>query len=145
MRPDIIHTLTGQLFGLFILAIPIACIVRTVVFEEIFREPRDWCKCRSESCRRLVQRKFFYLFTCEYCFSHWVTLAAVLGTGYRLLLDDWRGSIVGFFSLVFISNVYLNLYGRIRLEIQREKAEIKSIEQTVDSTVPHPTIEPKAA
>ena len=145
MRPEIINTLTGQLFGLFVLAIPIACIVRTVVFEEIFKEPREWCKCRSESCRRLMQRKFFYLFTCEYCFSHWVTLAVVAVTRYRLLLNDWRGSLVAFFSLVFVANVYLNLYGRIRLEIQREKAEIKSIEHTVDAATPQKTLDTKAA
>lgn len=37
-----------QIVGLFILAIPIASIARTVVFEEIFREPREWCVNRSK-------------------------------------------------------------------------------------------------
>ncbi len=131
MPTTILSTLRGQLFGLFVLAIPIACIVRTCVFEEIFKEPREWCRCRSQTCNRLMQRKFFYLFTCEYCFSHWVTLLAVVFTGYRLLLNDWRGYVIGFFSLVFVANVYLNLYGRSRLEIQREKAEIKSLQHEV--------------
>ena len=58
---------------LFILPIPIACIAWTVTHEEVFREPRDWCAAKSKSSRRLVARKFFYLFTCEYCFSHYVT------------------------------------------------------------------------
>src|SRR5436190_4531994 len=57
-----------QLFWLLILAIPIACIARTVVFEELFREPRDWCHNRSQNCRTLFEKKFFYIFTCEYCF-----------------------------------------------------------------------------
>jgi len=44
-----------------VLAIPIASIAWTVTHEEVFREPREWCVSRSKSCRRLVQRKFFYL------------------------------------------------------------------------------------
>jgi len=49
-----------HIVGLLILGIPIACISRTVVFEEIFREPREWCKRHSETCNRLYKRKFFY-------------------------------------------------------------------------------------
>ena len=65
--------LTRQAFFLMVLAIPIASISWTVTHEEVFREPREWCVSRSKDCRRIVQRKFFYLFTCEYCFSHYVT------------------------------------------------------------------------
>jgi hypothetical protein len=116
-----------QIFWLFILAIPIACIARTVVFEEIFKEPREWCEKRSENCRRLLERKFFYLFTCEYCFSHWVTLFFVAFTGFKLLLPDWRGYVIAFFSLVFVANAYLNLYSRLRVDINREKVETRKI------------------
>jgi hypothetical protein len=70
-----------DIVGLFILALPIACVARTIVFEEVFREPREWCLHKSKTCRGVFQRKFFYLFTCEYCFSHWVTLAALFVTG----------------------------------------------------------------
>jgi len=70
---------------LFILAIPIACVVRTVVYEELFREFRDGCAARSQACRKLVQRKFFYLFTCEYCFSHYVTALFLVITGFRTI------------------------------------------------------------
>ena len=82
------HVRWQDIVALFILAIPIACIARTVVFEEIFREPREWCMHKSEACQSLFSRKFFYLFTCEYCFSHWVTLFTILITGYTLLFDD---------------------------------------------------------
>ncbi|MDQ3754321.1 MAG: hypothetical protein M3371_06265, partial [Acidobacteriota bacterium] len=58
-----------QIIYLFVLAIPIACIAWTVTHEEVFREPRKFCVEQSQRRRRLVQRKFFYLFTCEYCFS----------------------------------------------------------------------------
>jgi len=66
--------------------------------------------------------KFFYLFTCEYCFSHWVTLALLLVTGYRLYYDDWRGSLMAFFAVPWVANVYMNFYQRLRVDIRREKA-----------------------
>jgi len=118
-----------QLFWLFVLAIPIACVVRTVIFEEIFREPRDYCIEQSKACKKLLHRKFFYLFTCEYCFSHWVSLFFVILTGFKLLLDDWRGYIVAVFALVFVANVYLNLYARLRLEIHQAKVETQKKEK----------------
>jgi hypothetical protein len=131
MPTDHFNTIGQQLIGLFVLAIPIACVARTVVFEDIFREPREYCQKKSKTCDRLVHRKFFYLFTCEYCFSHWVSLFFLIFTGYKLLLDDWRGYVIGFFSLVMVANFYLNLYGRLRLEIQKGRAEIQSIEKDV--------------
>src|SRR3954451_7335459 len=106
--PDSSHPVQ-QLFWLLVLAIPIACIARTVVFEEVFREPREWCRHKSRTCPGLLRRKFFYLFKCEYCFSHWVTVAALVATRYRLRYDDWRGYVIAFFSLVFVANAYLNL------------------------------------
>lgn len=120
--------LKWQIIELLILAIPIACIARTVIFEDIFKEPREWCRKNSQSCRRVLQRKFFYVFTCEYCFSHYVTIVVLLITRFKLLFDDWRGYLVSFFSLVFVANVYLNLYARLRMELHKEKALIKSID-----------------
>ena len=122
-----------HLVGLFVLAIPIACIARTVVFEEVFREPREWCQKKSESCRRLLTRKFFYLFTCEYCFSHWVTLAALIVTRYRLMYDDWKGFVIAFFSLVFVANGYMNLYSRLRVDITSEKKQIEATEHEIEA------------
>ncbi len=58
----------------------------------MLQQLRDQCAARSRTCRRLLYRKFFYVFTCEYCFSHYVALFFVLLTGYRLLLSDWRGA-----------------------------------------------------
>jgi hypothetical protein len=118
-----------QIFWLLILAIPIASIARTVIFEEVFREPREWCVEKSQTCREWYQRKFFYVFTCDYCFSHWVTLLFLLITRFRLLLDDWRGYVIAFFALAFIANAYLNLYGLLRLDLRRERAEIRTIER----------------
>jgi hypothetical protein len=122
-----------HLVGLFVLAIPIACIARTVVFEEVFREPREWCKKKSERCQRLLARKFFYLFTCEYCFSHWVTFVTLLVTGYRLMYADWKGFVVAFFSLVFVANAYMNLYSRLRVDITSEKKQIEATEHEIEA------------
>jgi hypothetical protein len=127
-------TITQQVFWLMILAIPIACIARTVIYEEIFREPRQWCLKKSRTCRSIFQRKLFYMFTCEYCFSHWVTLAVVALTNFRLLIDDWRGYVIAFFALVFVANAYMNLYARLRVDITAEKKEIEAKEKQVELT-----------
>ncbi|WP_373707657.1 hypothetical protein, partial [Kaistella sp.] len=91
-----------QLLKLFIIAIPVACIAWTVTHEEIFREPREFCNKKSEECNSILQRKFYYLFTCEYCFSHYVTALFIFITGYQLLFEDWRGYLISFFAVVFI-------------------------------------------
>ncbi|HEX7281738.1 MAG TPA: hypothetical protein VF239_06755 [Vicinamibacterales bacterium] len=118
-----------QMLWLFVLAAPIACVAWTVTHEEVFREVRDYCATKSRNCRSIFARKFFYLFTCEYCFSHYVALGVVLITGYRLLLPDWRGAILGWFTLVWIANVYMSLFGRLRLDIKRERVELKAEER----------------
>ena len=128
----------SQLFSLFVLAIPIASIAWTVTHEDVFREPRGWCAARSKSCKRLIERKFFYLFTCEYCFSHYVAAATVLGTGYRLLLPDWRGAILAWFTLVWIANVYMSLFGRLRLDIRHERAETAVAEKEAEAATDRP-------
>jgi hypothetical protein len=107
-----------------------------VTHEEVFREGREYCQHKSQTCDRLVKRKFFYLFTCEYCFSHYITLIFVVLTGYRLLLDDWRGYILSVFALVWVSNAYMSLLGRLRVDIRSERAEadVKSKEVEVKAT-----------
>jgi hypothetical protein len=121
-----------QVFWLLILAIPIACIARTVAYEEVFREPREYCQFKSQTCRRLIQRKFFYLFTCEYCFSHWVTIFFLVVTRFQLLLPGWRGYLIALFALVFVANAYLNLYARLRVDITSEKKEIEAKERQIE-------------
>ena len=121
-----------QLLWLFVLAAPIACVAWTVTHEEVFSEVHEWCRHKSDNSRQLLQRKFFYLFTCEYCFSHYVAGAVVLVTGYRLLIPDWRGAILGWLTLVWIANIYMSLFGRLRLDIKREHVEIKAEEIEVE-------------
>ncbi|MEI9810648.1 MAG: hypothetical protein WDO16_23790 [Bacteroidota bacterium] len=108
---------------LFLLAIPVACISWTVTHEEVFREPRDFCVRHSRQGRSFIKRKFFYLFTCEYCFSHYVTLGMLAITKYHLLFNDWRGYLVGGFSIVWIANLYMSLFLLLRTDIKKEKLE----------------------
>jgi hypothetical protein len=82
----------------------------------------------SKTCRRIYERKFFYLFTCEYCFSHYVTAAFLVMTRYKLLFPDWRGYLMAEFSLVWLANVYMGIFGRIRLDLRKERAEIAAEE-----------------
>lgn len=114
-----------QLLKLLILAIPVACIAWTVTHEEIFREPREFCIEKSQRCRKLYQRKFFYLFTCEYCFSHYVTLFFLVITGFNIFFDDWRGYLVAFFIIVMVANLYMSLFAYLRQSLKLEKIEAK--------------------
>jgi len=125
-----------QVLWLFVLAIPVSCVAWTITHEEVFREPREYCKRCSQSCRGLVARKFFYLFTCEYCFSHYVTALFLLMTGYRLLLDDWRGVVLSFFAVVWVANAYMSLYSRLRVDIRSEQAasQVKEKEAALVAT-----------
>lgn len=125
--------LSTQIIWLFVLAVPIACISWTVTHEEIFREPREWCVRHSKYDKTLLSRKAFYLFTCEYCFSHYVTIACLFFTDYKLLLNDWRGYILAGFSLVFVANVYMSLLALLRQAIKKEKVEIEKIEHETES------------
>jgi hypothetical protein len=125
-----------QVLFLFIIAIPIASVAWTITHEEVVREFRDFCLRESHTCRRIYQRKFFYLFTCEYCFSHYVTVVFLFITRFKLLFPDWRGYLIAGFSLVWLANVYMSLYGRIRLDLRRERAEITTEEKGA-AVVPH--------
>jgi hypothetical protein len=116
-------TLAAQLLELFVLAIPVACVAWTVTHEEVFREPREVCVEKSKRGRRWYERKFFYLFTCEYCFSHYVSLAFLAITRFHLLYTGWRGYLVAWFSLVWVANQYMSLHNRLRLDIKGEKIE----------------------
>ena len=118
-----------QVLSLFLLALPIASIAWTITHEEVVREFRDLCLAKSTTCRGIYERKFFYLFTCEYCFSHYVAAAFLVITRFKLLYPDWRGYLIAGFALVWVANVYMSLFARIRLEVKRERVQIMKEEE----------------
>nr|WP_294795302.1 hypothetical protein [uncultured Mucilaginibacter sp.] len=122
--------LSVQVAWLFLLAIPTACIAWTVTHEEVFREPREYCIKQSTTRKTILGRKFFYLFTCEYCFSHYVTLFMLILTGFKFLLPDWRGYLLAGFSLVWIANMYMSIYAMIKIDIKKDRAEIEKQDKT---------------
>jgi hypothetical protein len=129
MLNELPSPLTHQTAMLFLLALPVACVSWTVTHEEVFREPREYCKQKSRQARALSLRKFFYLFTCEYCFSHYVAALALLIFRFQLVFTGWRGYLIAWFGLIWIANVYISLFNRLRLEIKHENVAI-AVEET---------------
>jgi hypothetical protein len=123
-----------QLLWIFVLPLPIACIAWTVTHEEVFREPREYCVRRSQEDKKFISRKFFYLFTCEYCFSHYVTIFFIFITQFRLLVDDWRGYLISGFAVVWIANIYMSLYAMIRIDLKKERIITKIQEKEADNS-----------
>jgi hypothetical protein len=116
---------TGHdLLVLFILALPVAAISWAVTHEELFREVHDYCVKRGKDASALPARKFFYLLSCEYCFSHYVAAAMLLLTHFTLLYADWRGYLISWFALVWVANHLMSVFGRLRLGIRSERLEI---------------------
>ena len=137
--------LGAQVVWLFVLAIPVACVSWTVTHEEVFREPREFCANKSQHARSLFVRKCFYLFTCEYCFSHYIAAAFLAITRFKLLYTDWRGYLIAGFALVYVANFYMGLFGNLRLDIRRERVEIKQVEQEVEKIQEEPRKEIRPA
>ena len=121
-----------QIVWLFILAIPIATIAWTVTHEDLFAEFNRFCVNCSKS-GNFFKRKFFYLFTCEYCFSFYVSIIFLAITKYHLMFDDWRGYLIACFSLMWVANIYMNLHSRLRIDIKSEKADVDLKEEKLNS------------
>ena len=54
--------------------------------------------------------------------------------GLQTVFTTTEGCIglIGGFALVWIANQYMSLYGRLRLDITRERVEIKAAEEETD-------------
>ncbi|CAN5808770.1 hypothetical protein BH20ACI4_BH20ACI4_31890 [soil metagenome] len=124
--------ISEQIFWLILLSIVVASVAWTVTQEEIFSEPRDYCAEKSKSCENILTRKFFYVFTCEYCFSHWVTLFFLILTGFRLLIDDWRGYVLAFFAIPWLANQWISIYRRLRVGIKHEDALAEVVKEKIE-------------
>jgi hypothetical protein len=47
-------------------------------------------------------------------------------------MNDWKGYIIAGFSLIWISNIYMSLFGLIRQDIKKEKTEIQVLEKKIE-------------
>ena len=122
-----------QIYWLVIISIVVACISWTVTQEEIFRGWREQFERKSKTAHSPYVRKFFYAFTCEYCFSHWVTVLLLILTDFRLLIDDWRGYIIAFFVLPWLANQLMSAYRRLRVDIKHQDALAEKVKQETES------------
>ena len=125
-------TLGVQIIWLFILALPVSAVAWTVTHEEVFKEPGKYFINKSRNSKSLLTRKFFYLFTCEYCFSHYIVAIILIITNYKLLFNDWRGYLISGFSLVWIANIYMSIYAHLRLDIRKERIDIETGENAAE-------------
>jgi hypothetical protein len=121
--------LLTQLTWLLVLALPVASIAWTITHEEIFREPREWAEDQSRTAASVLARKFFYICICEYCFSHYVAAGFIALTNFQLLLTGWRGYLIAWLAVVAVANLFMSLYGRLRVDIKSEGLEAKVKEQ----------------
>jgi len=48
-----------------------------------------------------------------------------------LLFTDWRGYLISGFALVWVANVYMSFFARIRLDVKRERVEISAQEKAI--------------
>lgn len=69
---------------------------------------REWLACHGKHSSTVFQRKFFYLSL----------------TWRPFFSPSWRGCMIAWFSLVWVANAYMSLFGRLRLDIKHEHIEI---------------------
>jgi hypothetical protein len=124
-------SLPVQVVWLLVMAIPIACIAWTVTQEEILREFHDYAERQRDNAPQLWKRKFYYLLTCPYCFSHYVAIFFLVLTRYKLLYQDWRGYIIAGFALVWVANQYMSVYALLRQDLKKERFVAKAVEHRV--------------
>ncbi len=53
-------------------------------------------------------------------------------TRFTLVFADWRGYLIAGFSIVWIANIYMSLFGRLRLAITSERQDIDVAEKMVE-------------
>jgi hypothetical protein len=58
-----------------------------------------------------------------------VTVLFLFLTGFKLLINDWRGYIIAGFALVWIANLYMSVFSLLRQNIKLEKTEIECMEK----------------
>lgn len=123
--------LGAEVTGLLVLALAVACVSWTITEEELFRDLREYCNRKVECAETVWKRKLFYLFTCPFCFSHYVSAFFIAITGYKLLASNWAGYVIALFAIVWVSNLYMSFYAWLRQQYKTQKFEAKAAEHEV--------------
>jgi hypothetical protein len=55
----------------------------------------------------------------------------LLMTRFTLVFEDWRGYLISGFLIVWVANLYMSLFGRLRLAITSERQDIEEVEKMV--------------
>jgi hypothetical protein len=126
------------------LAAPVAILARALATEEIGREAREFCAAQQACCQErrrssdagkircaadFLLQKLFYMPTCEFCSSFWVSLIVVLIAEYRIHFDDWRGVALACFVVMGLANVYLSVFTQIRVDSRKDRAVAEDLER----------------
>lgn len=120
----------GELATVLWLAAFVACASWAVTEAELFRELREGLK--NWACSRhpnsTACKKVAYLVTCYYCFSHYVTVIALLLNPMKVVGHDWRGYVLSWLCIVSVAAVYLTIYNLLRVALRWAKARADTAE-----------------
>lgn len=138
--------LSTQVIWLVLLGMPVACVSWTWTHEAINQELRDFLVKKSERSHALLTRKMCYALTCDYCFSHYVTILVLLLTGFKMLSESFTGYIVAWLSIVWVANLYLTMMAILRTRLKflrqaceaREQSEADGRECAAHGAINHP-------
>jgi hypothetical protein len=61
--------------------------------------------------------------------------ASGAGTGISAS-SSWRGYLMAFFALVWVANLYMSIFGRLRLDIKNQRVEIAEHEKAMEPELP---------
>jgi hypothetical protein len=57
-----------------------------------------------------------------------VGVVAIAFTGFQMMLADWRGYVIAWLAVTAISNLYLAVFAHLRVEISKERTELRQAE-----------------
>ena len=123
--------LLHQVGLLLLLALAIGCMSWTVTHEEVFREPREYCKRKSPGLPVAAATQVLLPVHLRVLLQPLCHAIVLFCTRFSLLYVGWRGYVLAEFALVFAANMYMGLYNRMRLTIKHENVSIEVEQQQV--------------
>lgn len=114
---------------ILVLGLIVSSISWNVTQEELFKDFRDWI-CAWSKNKSLAHKKCAYLFTCYYCFAHYVAL------GVYLMFNEpvYDSHIIGYFCLLVCAHVELTLFNLLRVVLRWIRAKANTQEAIFNTT-----------